>query len=120
MGLYTKSAQFAATVDDGIRICIMRRPDSALDWDIWMPHLAPSDELLTAYHQQKISWDEFCVQFKINVLEGKSEYLDILIDMAKKRKITLLCWEETPDKCHRRLIAQACAQRSPSLNVSIK
>lgn len=52
MALYTKSAQLPASEHDGIRICIMRKPGSTVQWDIWMPTLAPSLALLDAYHAQ--------------------------------------------------------------------
>ena len=47
MALFSKSVQAAANISDGIRICIMRKPDFNATWDIWMPTLAPSLGLVT-------------------------------------------------------------------------
>lgn len=117
MILQTKSVQDPVSVTDGVRICIMRRPNFDGAWDIWMPRLAPSEQLLTEYHEQKCTWDEFCERFKKEVLNDQSEYLDILIDICRKRKVTILCWEETSEKCHRRLVAEACVLREPQLKI---
>jgi len=98
----------------------MRRPGEATDWDIWMPTLAPSHELLTQYHQAEVTWDEFCDRFHQEVIAEQQEYLDILVEMAQKHVVTILCWEETPEKCHRRLVAEACKQINSELEVIIR
>lgn len=120
MNLHTKSIQAEKEKKDGVRVCIMRRPASDAQWDIWIPHLAPSHELLNDYHEQKIDWMEYCVRFQDEVLDKEKEYMDIVIDMSKKRTVTLLCWEETPEMCHRRLVAEACKKLDPNLKVFIR
>jgi len=120
MSLKTKSVQKPVEMSDGIRVCVMRRPDKDVVWDIWMPHLAPSHELLTQYHHKEIEWPEFCVRFEKDVIKGEREYLDILIEMSKKHLVTILCWEETPEMCHRRLIAEACSRIDSKLDVQIE
>jgi uncharacterized protein YeaO (DUF488 family) len=119
MGLYTKSAQVEKSDADGIRICIMRRPDANLVWDIWMPTLAPSCELLDAYRAGAMSWDTYCLRFHDEVIIGMHMYLEILVDMSKKYTVTIICWEDTPERCHRRLVAQACKSMAPDLDVII-
>jgi len=120
MPLFTKSIQEKKKKNDGIRVCIMRRPGSEDDWDIWMPTLAPSHQLLTAYHQEEVDWEEFCVRFNEEVLRNQRRHLDLLIWMAKKETITILCWEDTPEFCHRRLVAEKCRSIDPELEVTIK
>lgn len=98
----------------------MRRPGPEVVWDIWMPHLAPSHEVLTARHQNTMTKPEFNEWFATHVLQGKKEYLEILIDMARHRKVTILCWEEDPLTCHRKLVADECKRLDPSLEVVIQ
>lgn len=119
MALYTKSAQLSREKSDGIRICIMRRPGEDLDWDIWMPHLAPSHEVLTARHNNTMTKPEFNEWFNNHVLEQETEYLKILVDMAQNRTITILCWEEEPKTCHRLLVAEKCRELDPNLEIHI-
>ena len=64
---------------------------------------APSEELLSKYRKKKISWDEYEVEY-LNLLDlrkiGKHIHIQ---DMNCK---CLLCSEHSPDKCHRRLLAE--------------
>lgn len=120
MVLLTKSIQKRRSVRDGIRICVMRRPDGKADYDIWMPTLAPSDKLLTAYHQKKVSWDEYEVRFTDEVLKKNKKYVQILCELAVNHTVTILCWENTPEKCHRRLIAEACGKKNSNLPIRMR
>lgn len=119
MVLLTKSIQKKKTIKDGIRICIMRRPDGNADYDIWMPTLAPPNVLLTEYHQNKISWEGFIGRFTKEVLNKNIKYIKLLSYLAFKYDISILCWEETPEKCHRRLVAEQCKKKYPKLIVII-
>lgn len=120
MALRTKSIQKPKAKSDGVRICIMRRPDSNADYDIWMPTLAPSHALLDAYHRAEVNWDQFVARFTKEVLKRNKKYVELLADIASKRDVTMLCWEETPEKCHRRLVAEACKKFMPRLRMKLK
>ncbi len=120
MALYTKSIQAKPSKNDGIRICIMRRPDSWAVYDIWMPVLSPSHKLLDDAHSKKIDWNGYVKRFAKEVLKGKKEHIKLLIDMALKRKITILCWEKGPEHCHRRLVAEECKRINSRLQVVLK
>lgn len=98
----------------------MRRPEAAVDWDIWIPHLAPSHELLNAWHAQELTKPEFNVRFTDEVLLQKVEYLNILIEMAQKHIITILCFEIDPLTCHRYLVAQECKRLAADLEVTTR
>lgn len=64
---------------------------------------APTKELLARYRDKKMTW-----------LEYETEYLNLLdmrkvaqkTDIEKLHKNCLLCSEHTPEKCHRRLLAE--------------
>ena len=104
--LYTKSIQAQKESTDGVRISIMRKPRG--DYDILIPALAPSQLLLNSYHENKIDWNEYEREYLLemhNNLDVK-RILKFIIDAASFIDITLLCWEETPEKCHRRLIVE--------------
>lgn len=75
---------------------------------------APTKDLLIKYRQEKISWREY-----------ETEYLNLL-DMRKVAQKTnieqldgncLLCSEHTPDKCHRRLLAEYLQQVNTGIEV---
>ncbi|MCL5010444.1 MAG: DUF488 domain-containing protein [Patescibacteria group bacterium] len=118
--LLTKSIQKTPTARDGIRICIMRRIKPEFVFDIWMPALAPSGELLKSYHDKQITWKDYERFFTKQVLNRQQKYLDILLSIAEKHVVTILCWEETPEKCHRRLVAQRIQKLNPSLTIKYR
>lgn len=67
------------------------------------PDFAPTKDMLTQYRNKKISWDNY-----------KTEYLNLLdrrkiaqkTDVASLHRHCLLCSEHSPEKCHRRLLAE--------------
>lgn len=120
MTLYTKSIQEKKKKEDGIRICIMRSPNKDADFDIWVPVLAPSRQLLTDIHTAKISKAEYIKRFTQEVLSGQNFFLGLLTEIALKHKVTILCWEENPKGCHRKLVAKAAQKINPKLRVVIK
>ena len=64
---------------------------------------APTKDLLAQYRDKKISWENY-----------KTEYLNLLdmrkiaqkTDIESLHKHCLLCSEHSPEKCHRRLLAE--------------
>jgi len=46
--------------------------------------------------------------------------LHSLVKLAETSEITILCVEETSEHCHRRLIAEACKEINPQLEVIIE
>jgi len=120
MALFTKSIQAKPSKKDGIRICIMRRPDSWAVFDMWMPTLSPSHKLLDDAHAKIINWMGYEKRFKKEVLIKNKKYIELLCDMAKDRDITILCWEKTPEHCHRRLVADECIKIKKDLKVILK
>lgn len=118
--LLTKSIQSRISKKDGIRICIMRRIKPKFEFDIWIPTLAPSTELLKAYHEGEIDWKEYKKRFIKTILNKQQKYLDIILDILKKNTVTLLCWEETPERCHRRLTAERLKKLKPQISLFLK
>jgi len=102
-----------------VRVCIMRLPEPTIDWDIWMPVLAPSLELLRSYRAGSIPWESFAQRFHVEAIQDGAQHVQLLVDMCQNRTITILCAEEMPAQCHRRLVAEACQRLRPDLPVVI-
>jgi uncharacterized protein (DUF488 family) len=64
---------------------------------------APTKELLTRYRDKKISWLEYEIEY-LNLLDMRKVALKI--DIESLHEHCLLCSEHTPEKCHRRLLAE--------------
>lgn len=117
MTLRTKSILAEPSPEDGWRICVMRKIRPDYKFDMWWPVLAPSLELLKGYKDEDISWQEYIPIFQREVLEGKAEYVKELAEISAQRDVTILCYEKTSEKCHRRLLAQACKEYRSDLEV---
>lgn len=74
------------------------------------PFLAPTDEILTAYKKKQIDWAEYEDRFAALMAQRKlDEYLKEKYPDAAEERYCLLCSEDTPGNCHRRLIAERMA-----------
>lgn len=76
--------------------------------------LAPTSEMLDAYKKYKGSWEEYEQAFLelIHKRQIEQNLPPELIDGA-----CLLCSEDTPEHCHRRLVAEYLLERDPSLTI---
>ena len=115
----------------GIRISIMNRHTLAdgitLDskittqsYDRWEKSVAPPSQLLGDYYKRGLPWEEFERQYLLHIQKPElAPKLAQLIELASAQDITLLCQEETAERCHRRLLAQECKKIRPELNLVI-
>ena len=70
---------------------------------VWAPQFAPTAELLNNYKNVSITWIEY--EKVYDELLRIRDNLDFFEGFFGKR-ICLLCAEETPYQCHRRLLAE--------------
>ena len=68
------------------------------------PYLAPTEEILNKYHDYK-NWNEYVTSFSelIKKRNIKKYFFD---RYSSFNNVCLLCSEITPEKCHRRLVAE--------------
>jgi uncharacterized protein (DUF488 family) len=82
---------------------------------VHLHQLAPTDELLSSYRQDK-KWPAYVQRF-----EALMDERDIpgSIDPAlfNEGHTCLLCSEDTADKCHRRLVAERMAAHWPGVEI---
>lgn len=69
--------------------------------------LAPTKELLSRFRDKKISWEEYEIEY-LNLLDVRKISQKINIELLHEN--CLLCSEHTPEKCHRRLLAEYLKQ----------
>jgi len=67
------------------------------------PELAPTKEILDAYKKKEIDWSDYERQFRRLLTERK---IEDIVTQQLAHKACLLCSEPTPEKCHRRLVAE--------------
>jgi len=82
---------------------------------VYLPDLAPTREILDAYRNSKGGWDLY-----------EREFLKLLSDRQIENKISkdlihygcLLCSEEAPNHCHRRLVAEYLLQKWGNIEIT--
>lgn len=70
---------------------------------VHLPELAPTQEMLDAFKKEKGEWSDYEIKF-LALITGRR------IEQKVPREVLhmgcLLCSEETPEHCHRRLVAE--------------
>ena len=132
MTLFTQSIYVPSSADpDALRISVMCRHTLSNGWgidpkitsasyDVWVPDLAPPDQLIGAWYRGELSREAFKAGYFAHIDQApQRQTLDLLLELifATHRKPTLLCVEPKGEFCHRQLLAQRCQQLEPRLTV---
>ena len=118
----TRSVQSEKRKDDGLRILATRfraRGMPASNYDVWMPSLGPSEQLLKAVMGGAIEWKTFAKRYREELYldgpiddrsetiknHGQKSTLRLLRALSMKQNVTLLCHcVEDAKECHRFLL----------------
>lgn len=118
--LFTKCILEPTSAEDGERISIMSRhtlndgktPDKRIlesSFDVHFPNLGPAPNLIGPYLREEISWNKFAEKYLEQIrMDTPAALVRLLAHRALHKDITLLCIEECPERCHRRLLAEEC------------
>lgn len=91
-----------------------KTPDGRITSDLYDEHLvslAPPPTLIGDYYKRGMSWYGFSLRY-FDFLRGMEPEITNLVTRAIDGDITLLCIEETAERCHRRLLAEECRRLS--------
>jgi uncharacterized protein YeaO (DUF488 family) len=65
-----------------------------------------------------LSWEEFEKRYLEEIQKPeKALFVRLVANLAMQADVTLLCVEDTPERCHRRLLAEECQRLQPGLIV---
>jgi uncharacterized protein YeaO (DUF488 family) len=113
---------------DGLRILVARfrgRGLPASRYDVWMPNLGPSETLLRAFREKRITWSVFRTRYGKELFEeggadrrnrtirnwGQKFTLRLLQALGRRGEVTLLCHcAEDEARCHRHLLKSILAR----------
>jgi len=79
-----------------------------------LPDLAPTKEILDAFKKKKGAWEIYQPKFLELMCTRKIEKT---LDPTQLDAACLLCSEETPDHCHRRLVAEYLQKKWPNVQI---
>lgn len=66
---------------------------------------APTKEILDGYKKKVIDWNEYVKRY-IPLMQSRKVTQRFFDNFSKYDSVCLLCSEPTPEKCHRRLLAE--------------
>jgi uncharacterized protein YeaO (DUF488 family) len=124
----TRSVTSEIQKGDGLRILATRFRGRGLPvsrYDVWMPALGPSEQLLKAVMGGAIEWKTFAKRYRDELYldgpiddrsetiknHGQKSTLRLLRALSEKQNVTLLCHcVEDAKECHRFLLAKEIAK----------
>ncbi|PQV48047.1 DUF488 domain-containing protein [Paraburkholderia sp. BL21I4N1] len=108
---------------EGLRIGTVRRPPRGVPkaefgsrdyYDVWLPNLSPSAELV-AKAKSAVSaadWRKFEREFRTEMNDGEaSKVLDLLAALSQSADFSVGCYCEDENRCHRKILRQLLGER---------
>lgn len=108
---------------EGLRIGTVRRPPRGVPkaefasrdfYDVWLPMLSPSVELVSQALQaeDEKSWKAFVRSFRSEMNEADaSRLLDLLAALSHTTNMAIGCYCEDESRCHRSVLRELLAAR---------
>jgi uncharacterized protein YeaO (DUF488 family) len=109
--------------NEGLRLGTVRRPPrgvpktefAKLDfYDVWLPNLAPSAELVAFAQQSRDerSWKTFERKYRAEMDKPEAaRVLDLLAALSHQTSFSVGCYCENEDRCHRSILKKLLAER---------
>jgi uncharacterized protein YeaO (DUF488 family) len=108
---------------EGLRVGTVRRPPRGVPkaefarrdfYDVWLPTLAPSQDLLTLAQrsQDKSAWKTFERKYRAEMKKpDAARVLDLLAAFSHQTDFSIGCYCENEERCHRSILKQLLAER---------
>jgi uncharacterized protein YeaO (DUF488 family) len=115
------------TSTEGLRIGTVRRPPRGVPksefakrdfYDVWLPDLAPSQELVSfaLSHQDARSWKTFERKYRAEMKAPEAaRLLDLLAALSHQTNFAVGCYCENEARCHRSILRTLFAERGAAI-----
>ena len=112
---------------EGLRLGTVRRPPRGIPkseyairdfFDIWFPNLSPSHELMKEgkTSDDDASWSVFRKKFRSEMTRPEaSRILDLLAALSHQTNMSLGCYCDDENRCHRSVLKELLMERGASL-----
>lgn len=113
--------------DEGLRIGTVRRPPRGVPkaefaargfYDVWLPALAPSQELVTFALQSKDarSWTTFTRKYRAEMKETEAtRLLELLAALSHQTNFSVGCYCEKDAHCHRSILRELLVEHGANV-----
>src|SRR5881275_3134732 len=101
---------------EGLRLGTVRRPPRGVPkaehasrdfYDVWMPELAPSEELVAFAqgHADARAWSTFARRYRAEMKRpSAARLLDLLAALSQETALAVGCYCEDESRCHRSIL----------------
>jgi uncharacterized protein YeaO (DUF488 family) len=112
---------------EGLRIGTVRRPPRGVPktefasrdyYDVWLPEVAPSDQLVRTAQQatEARDWSSFVKRYRAEMKRPvASRILDLLAALSHNTNLSIGCYCEDESRCHRSVLRTLLAERSAEI-----
>jgi uncharacterized protein YeaO (DUF488 family) len=113
---------------EGLRVGTVRRPPRGVPrdeyasrdlYDVWLPELAPSEDLLKrgrAAHDER-SWRAFERAYRAEMKEPENRHLlDLLVALSRQTSLAVGCYCADERRCHRSILRELLAERGARID----
>jgi uncharacterized protein YeaO (DUF488 family) len=118
----------ARSSEEGLRIGTVRRPPRGVPkteyasrdyYDVWLPNLAPSQELMKLGKavESEEDWGVFAKKYRAEMgSPEKKRVLELLAGLSHGANFSVGCYCEVESRCHRSLLRQLLSERGADLD----
>ncbi len=108
---------------EGLRVGTVRRPPRGVPkaeyasrdlYDVWLPELAPSEELLQRGRaaDDERSWRSFVRSYRAEMKQpDRVHLLDLLAALSRQTELSVGCYCADERRCHRSILRELLAER---------
>jgi uncharacterized protein YeaO (DUF488 family) len=113
---------------EGLRIGTVRRPPRGVKkedyasrdfFDVWLPELAPSGELVSAALDETLTpagWKTFVSRYRREMGEPAARHLlTLLAAMSQSSDLSVGCYCEDESRCHRSVLRELLAEHGANM-----
>src|SRR5512144_1443916 len=113
--------------DEGLRIGTVRRPPRGVPkadfarrdfYDVWLPNLAPSEELvkLGLGAKDERAWKTFARRYRAEMKRPEARHvLDLLAALSRQTNFSVGCYCADESRCHRSILRELLEERGALL-----
>lgn len=105
-----------------LRVGAVRRPprgkrkEDVDEYDVRLPELAPSSELLKKFKDGAISWDRFVQRYRSEMNKPERKYLiPLFAALSKVTDLSVGCYCQDETRCHRSVLRELLADAGAEL-----
>ena len=112
---------------EGLRLGTVRRPPRGVPkaefaardfYDVWLPELAPSEELVKAAQAaaDDASWRSFVNKYRAELgAPERKRLLDLLAALSRQTDFSVGCYCADEGRCHRSVLRELLAERGAAM-----